>query len=340
MADPARIAHLRGLEGHLHSRIIGQEHVLPRVAAVFGSGECGIADPARPKGSLLLAGPTGSGKSETFKCAVEYSLGADQIIPFDMSEYQDKSAVNRLLGTSRDDPGLLGQALLARPTGALFFDEMDKAYPALLDVFLQILWDGRVTVATGQTFTFGNYYVGLATNIGGAEAMRMEHSSATRVEQAVIRRLRESLRPEFFGRLDEVLVFRKLTPDGQRRICALEVAREANRLKHLGFDLEVSREALEFLVREGFDPQLGARPLRKTVERQLKDAVRRDLFATGLGRGRLIVDSPASRLRLVEHSTPAKATDLEAVRSKAACPAGQVLMSGPREARSANNGTA
>lgn len=289
MADPARIAHLRGLEAHLCARIIGQDHVLPRVAAVFGSGECGIADPSRPRGSLLFAGPTGSGKSETFKCAVEYALGPGKIIPFDMSEYQDQSAVNRLLGEGRDDPGLLGRALLAHPSGALFFDEMDKAYPALLDIFLQILWDGRVTVATGQTFTLGNYYVGLATNIGGAEAMRMERSSATRVEQAVIRCLRERLRPEFFGRLDEVLVFRKLTPDGQRRICTLEIAREAIRLKHLGFDLEMSREALEFLVREGFDPQLGARPLRKTVERQLKDAVRRDLFVTGLGCGRVIV---------------------------------------------------
>lgn len=299
MADASRISHLSGLEAHLGSRIIGQEHVLPRVAAVFGSGECGMADPARPKGSLLFAGPTGSGKSETFRCAVEYSLGPGQVIPFDMSEYQDKSAVTRLLGAGRDDPGLLGQALLNHPSGALFFDEMDKAYPPLLDVFLQILWDGRVTVATGQTFTFRNYYVGLATNIGGAEAMRMEHSSVHRVEQAVMRRLRESLRPEFFGRLDEVLVFRKLTPDGQRRICVLEVERETKRLKNLGFDLEVTRDALEFLVREGFDPQLGARPLRKAVERQLKDAVRRDLFATGLGRGRVIV--AGSRLT-IEHS--------------------------------------
>lgn len=135
----------------------------------------------------------------------------------------------------------------------------------------------------------------------------MEHSSATRVEQAVLRRLRESMRPEFFGRLDEVLVFRKLSPDAQRRICDLEVLRETNRLRSLGFDLEVTREAMEFLVREGFHPQLGARPLRKTVERQLKDAVVRDLFATGLGHGRLVVDSPASRLRLVKHSSPAEA---------------------------------
>ena len=297
MADAARIAYLSGLEAHLASRIIGQEHVLSRVAAVFGRGECGIADPARAKGSLLFAGPTGTGKSETFKCAVEYSLGTDQVIPFDMSEYQDKSAVNRLLGEGRDDPGLLGRALLAHPVGALFFDEMDKAYPPLLDIFLQILWDGRVTVATGQTFSFGNYYVGLATNIGGAEAMRMAHSSPIRVEQAVLRRLRECLRPEFFGRLDEVLVFQKLSADAQRRICDLEVRRETSRLRVVGYDLEVSREALELLMREGFHPHLGARPLRKTVERQLQDAVVRSLFASGSARGTLVPERGQSSLR-------------------------------------------
>ncbi len=296
MTDPARIAHLRGLEAHLRSCIVGQEHVLPRVAAVFGRGECGMADPARPRGSLLFAGPTGSGKSETFKCAVEYALGSEKILTFDMSEYQDMSAVHRLLGQDRADPGLLGRALLAHSSGALFFDEMDKACPSLLDVFLQILWDGRVTVATGQTFYFGNYYVGFATNIGGAEAMRMEHSSAARVEQAVLRRLREGLRPEFFGRLGEVLVFQKLSSDAQRQICSLEVHRETSRLRNLGYDLEVSREAMEFLMREGFHPQLGARPLRKMVERQLQDAVVRKLYASGSGCGLVVQEAGAPRL--------------------------------------------
>ncbi|MBP6505960.1 MAG: ATP-dependent Clp protease ATP-binding subunit [Opitutaceae bacterium] len=300
MIDPARIEQLRGLEAHLRSRIIGQDHLLPRVAAVFGSGECGIVDPARPRGSLLFAGPTGSGKSETFKCAVEYALGPGKLVAFDMSEYQDELAVHRLLGQGRDDPGLLGRALIAHPDGALFFDEMDKAWVSLLDVFLQILWDGRVTVATGQTFHFGNYYVGFATNIGGAEAMRMAHSSATRVEQAVLRRLRECLRPELFGRLDEVLVFQKLTSDAQRRICELEVRRETSRLCGVGYDLEISREAMEFLVREGFHPQLGARPLRKMVERQLQGAVVRRLYASGSGCGMVVRDASGSGLMIAQ----------------------------------------
>lgn len=298
MVDPARIAYLRGLEAHLASRIIDQEQVMPRLAAVFTRGEMGIADPARPRGSVLLAGPTGSGKSESFRCAVDYALGPGKLIAFDMSEYQDKTAVAKLLGENRDDPGLLGQALLAHPDGALFFDEMDKAFRSLLDVFLQILWDSRVTVATGQTFVFGNYYVGFGTNIGGVEAMRMEHSSATRIEQAVLRRLRESLRPEFLGRVDETLVFRKTSPEGNRKICMLEIEREAARLRQVGFDLSVTREALEFLVREGFDPHLGARPLRKTVERQLQNAITRDLFISGYGQGKVICDPSVPRLMI------------------------------------------
>lgn len=300
MADLSRTARLRDLEAHLASCIIEQDQVLSRLASVFTRGEMGVVDPCRPRGSVLMAGPTGTGKSESFARAVDYALGPGKLIPFDMSEYQDKTAVNRMLGQDRGDPGLLGQALLAHPSGALFFDELDKACPSLLDLFLQILWDGRVTVATGQTFTFGHYYVGMATNIGGAEAMRMEHSSATRVEQAVLRRLRESLRGEFFVRVDEVLVYRRLSPDGQRRICALEVERETRRLAALGHALEVSGEAIEFLVREGFHPQLGARPLRRTVERQLQDAVVRELFRRGVARGRVVPDPESNRLTIAQ----------------------------------------
>lgn len=302
MADSTRIAHLARLEPHLRERIIGQDHILPRLAAPFAAGESGLADPARCRGSFLLAGPTGSGKSESFKCAVDYALGPGKLIPFDMSEYQDDSAVARLLGADRDDAGLLGQQLLKHSSGALFFDEMDKAYPPLLDVFLQILWDGRITTATGRTFTFENFYIGLATNIGGAEAMRMSHSNATQVEQVVLRCLHQRLRPEFFARVDEVLVFQKLSSDAQRRICGLEINRETDRLRSIGYDLAVSREALEFLVREGFHPQFGARPLRKTVERQLRNAITRDLFTSGYGRGLLVVDPAAPRLAIAPNS--------------------------------------
>lgn len=296
MAEPATIARLRGLEAHLRTRIVEQDHVLSRVAGVFSRGELGVADPALPRGSLLLAGPTGTGKSETFITAVDYAFGPGHLVTFDMSEYQDRTAVLKFLGEDRNDPGLLGRALLAHPHGALFFDEMEKAHAPLLSVFLQMLWDGRITVATGQTFSLSSYYLGFGTNLGGAEAMRMERSKFSSVEQTVLGRLRSSLAPEFLGRIDEIMVFQRLSPDAQRRICALMVQRETERLKSLGYDLAVSREALEFLVQEGFHPQHGARRLRKTVERQLQDAVVQSLCAAGNACGWVGVDTQGPRL--------------------------------------------
>lgn len=296
-----RIAHLRGLEAHLRARIRGQDHLLPRIAAAFCRGALGLAAPDRPRGSLLLVGPTGTGKSEVFTCATDYVFGPGHLVTFDLSEYQDRSAVNKLLGEDRSDSGLLGRALQNLPSGGLLFDEIEKAHPLVMDLFLQVLWRGAITVATGQSCSFGQYVVGFASNIGAADAMRMAHSRFASIEQATLRRLEQTLRPELVGRLDEKLVFARLNPSVQEEICVLEVQRETERLRGLGYDLTVSREAMEFLVREGFHPHLGARPLRKTVERQLQDAVLRGLFARGLASGRIEVDTSQRRLRLAHH---------------------------------------
>lgn len=291
-----RITHLRGLESHLRGRIRGQDHLLPGVAAAFVRGGLDLTSPERPRASFLFVGPTGTGKSETFVCATDYVFGPGHIVTFDMSEYQDRSSIKRLLGESRDDSGLLGRAMEAVVEGGILFDEMEKAHPLILDVMLQILWTGRVTVATGETFRFGPYFIGFTSNVGSADAMRMKYSKFTSVEQAVLRKVERTLRPEIVGRIDEKRVFAPLGPEVQREICALEVARETERLRGLGYDLEVSCEAMEFLVREGFHPQLGARPLRKTVERQMQDAIVRELFATGGPSGRLVPDSQVRRL--------------------------------------------
>jgi ATP-dependent Clp protease ATP-binding subunit ClpA len=296
MIEPDRIAHLRGLDAHLRANLRGQDHLLPRVAAAFARAALAIPDAEKPGASLLLVGPTGTGKTETFGCACEYVYGRDRMKTFDMSEYQDRSAVNKLLGENREDPGLLGRALAALRSGGLLFDELEKAHPLVLDLFLQILWRGCITVATGETFALGPYVVGFTSNLGAAEAMRMAHSRFASIEQAVLRRVELSLRPEFIGRLDEKLVFARLGPDVQREICALEVARETKRLRGLGYDLEVSHQALEFLIVEGFHPNFGARPLRKAVERQLQDAVVRELLAAGRGAGLLVPDQASRRL--------------------------------------------
>ncbi len=298
MVDPGRLAHLRGLEAHLSARIRGQDHLVPRLAAGFCRAALSLPDSDRPAGSFLLVGPTGTGKSLSFELACAYTFGPGRLVTFDLSEYQDGSAVNKLLGEHRADPGLLGRALDGLPAGGLLFDEIEKAHPLVMDLFLQILWRGCITVATGRTYRMGTYVIGFTSNIGAFDAMRMVRSTFASVEHATLRRIEQALRPELVGRFDEMLVFARLSPAVQAEICSLEVKHETDRLRALGYDLNLTREALEFLLREGFHPQLGARPMRKTVERHLQDAVVRELFLSGVVRGRVVPDLAAQRLMI------------------------------------------
>jgi len=288
MTDPrSRLERLRGLEPHLRARIRGQDHLLPRVAGALSRGELGLAARSRPRGSFLFIGPTGTGKTELVLCFSDYLFGPGAVCRFDMSEYQNTSSVERLLGADATDSGLLGGALSRVPRGTLLFDEMEKAHPRVLDLFLQMLDAGRITLATGETKSLVDYYVVFTSNLGAAEAMRMEQSSRASIEAAVLRRVAQEVRPELVGRIDEKLVFARLAPEVQREICALLVNAEVTRLRGVGFDLQITREAMEFLLREGYDARFGARPMRRAVERHIQGAVVRDLFASGLGVGRV-----------------------------------------------------
>jgi ATP-dependent Clp protease ATP-binding subunit ClpB len=295
----ARIERLRNLEAHLLQNIRGQDHVIARVAPALVRGELGLSDPSRPRASFLFVGPTGTGKSELASVFSGYLFGPDHLMAFDMSEYQNKESVEKMLGADRSDAGLLGKALSAHGRGTLLFDEMEKAHPEVLDLFLQILWHGRITVAAGQTFSLKNYYVVFTSNIGAADAMRMERSSAATIEESVQRRVRQRLRPELVGRIDEIVVFSRLSPDVQREICSLLIGREIARLrKNGGYQLEADERILEFLIREGYDPHYGARPMQRAVSRHIQDAVVRALFERGTAHGRIDVDG--RRLRISE----------------------------------------
>lgn len=280
---------LRRLETHLRSRLRGQDHLLPQAAAAFQRGELGLACSGRPKGSFLLVGPTGTGKTELILVGGEYLFGPGQVIRFDLSDFAREDAVELFLGFNADDRGAFGRAMFGHSRGIVLFDELEKAHHRLWDIFLQLLDPGHVTLATGERIALAGFYVAFSSNIGGAEAMRMEHSRFASVEQMVLRLVGQTLRPEFVGRIDEKWVFRRLMPDVQREICALRVAEETARLRGLGYDLSVSPAALEFLVREGFHPHLGARPLRQAVERHLRNAVVQELLARGVCRGMIVV---------------------------------------------------
>jgi ATP-dependent Clp protease ATP-binding subunit ClpB len=267
------LSKLRNLESHLKSNIKGQNHILPRICSVLQRGELNLAHPNRPKGSLLFVGPTGVGKTEITIAFTEYLCGSDHLHRFDMSEFQNQSSVGLLLGNSASETGMLGRALAQHDRGTLLFDEMEKAHPLVLDLFLQILDAGRITLANGETRNLNNYYIVFTSNIGAGEAMRMESSAFATIERTVLRRVDQVLRPELVARISEKLVFNRLPYAIQREICELMIGREVQRLNGLGHNLNIEADTVETLVREGFHRTLGARPMRNTVDRFLQERV-------------------------------------------------------------------
>lgn len=295
--DVASAEKLRGLAAHLAASIKGQDRGLPRVVSVLQRGELGVTHPGRPKGSFLFVGPTGVGKTETTKAFSRYLFDAEPI-SFDMSEYQLQSSVEKLIGGSRDDPGLLGRALRGVTKGTVLFDEVEKAHTLVLDLFLQILWEGRITLATGEVVNFCPFYVVFTSNIGSTETMRMENAPFASVERTVRMRVGEALRPELVGRMNEIVAFARLDYAAQRAICEAMIEEEIARLGALGHCLRCEASTVEFLVREGYHRTLGARPMRGCVERFIQDAVTTRLLAGQKAFGRLSADTIGRRLQI------------------------------------------
>ena len=294
--QPETLSKLQLLEAHLRERIRGQNHVLPRIVSVLQRGELGITKPERPKGSFLLLGPTGVGKTEVTLAFTSFLLSAQHVFRFDMSEYQTQERLPLLLGSSASERGMLAMVYERSRVGTLLFDEIEKAHPRVLDLSLQILDAARVTIATGETLDLSGYYVVFTSNIGSAELLNLQHSSPATLERHVLTRAQQSLRPEIYARITEKLVFHRLSYDHQLEIAQLMLSRELTFLRERGYDLETDVSVLPFLVRHGFHPKLGARPMRDAVEKFIGDAVATDVLTEGKGSGRLMVDESANCL--------------------------------------------
>jgi ATP-dependent Clp protease ATP-binding subunit ClpA len=274
-----RLEHLRHLEAYLHEQIRGQDHVMPSVVSVLQRGELGLTKAGRPRGSFLFLGPTGVGKTELSIAFTRYLFGNDKLFRFDMSEYQTQESLGILLGGRIGEVGLLGMARAKSATGTLLFDEIEKAHPRVLDLFLQILDAARVTMASGETLDLSGFYIVFTSNIAASEILNLQHSSFATMERHVLAKAQQSLRPELYARVTEKLVFKRLSYDVQMEVARLHIGREVSFLRDKDFDLTVGHSVVSFLMQRGFHPRLGARPLRDTIEKYLRGAVADALLA-------------------------------------------------------------
>lgn len=271
--DSHKLTNLQELDVLLPREIRGQSHTIPRIVSAVRRGELGLTKPSRPRGSFLLLGPTGVGKTETVVVTTNHVFGDGKLFRFDMSEFQNQEALGLLLGARLGEIGYLGAVRERAAEGSLLFDEAEKAHPRVLDILLQLLDAARLTVATGQTLDFSGFYVWLTSNIGSAELMSLQHSNEATLERHVLTRAQQALRPEIFARVNEKLVFHRLSYEHQLEIAEKFLAREIEFLAARGHRIELDKTALPFLVRKGFHPKLGARPMRDAVEKLVGDAV-------------------------------------------------------------------
>jgi ATP-dependent Clp protease ATP-binding subunit ClpC len=271
------------LEEELHARIVGQDEAVQAVAEAVRRSRAGLGDPNRPVGSFLFLGPTGVGKTELARALAEALFGdEDLMVRFDMSEFQERHTVSRLVGAppgyvGYEEAGQLTEQMRRRPYSVLLFDEIEKAHPDVFNILLQILDDGRLTDAQGRTVDFKHAVVIMTSNIGADRIQQFARQGGDfdELKEELMELLRGNFRPEFINRIDEIIVFRALSEEQLLDITRLLLDRLNRRLRAQRIEVEFSEEAVRLLAREGYDPEFGARPLRRTIQRLVENELSR-----------------------------------------------------------------
>ena len=296
-------AKLLRMEEVLHERVIGQEQAIVSMSDAIRRARAGLKDPKRPIGSFIFLGPTGVGKTELAKALSEYLFDDEEaMIRLDMSEYQERHTVSRLVGSppgyvGYDEGGGLTELVRRRPYRVILFDEIEKAHPDVFNTLLQILDDGRLTDGHGRTVDFRNTVIVMTSNLGtgaqekatlGFTQRSEEAGNQDEVRASVDRALREHFRPEFLNRIDDIIIFEPLTRPELAQIVDLLSAEVHERLADRNVDFELTEAARAALVDEGYDPEYGARPLRRTVERRVENELARRILAGEFEEGQCI----------------------------------------------------
>jgi ATP-dependent Clp protease ATP-binding subunit ClpC len=285
---------LLGLEEHLHERVVGQEEAVRVVADAVLRSRAGLASPDRPIGSFLFLGPTGVGKTELARALAEALFGSEErMVRLDMSEYQERHTVSRLVGAppgyvGHEEAGQLTEVVRRHPYSLLLLDEVEKAHPDVFNILLQVLDDGRLTDSQGRTVDFTNTVIVMTSNLGSEAIVRRgagigfgaggaDADEEARREQ-ILRPLRDHFRPEFLNRIDEIVVFHQLTGEQLRRITDLLLEKTRRLLHAQGVGVEFADGAVDWLAERGYEPEYGARPLRRTIQREVDNQLSRLLL--------------------------------------------------------------
>ncbi|WP_079102220.1 ATP-dependent Clp protease ATP-binding subunit [Streptomyces sp. TP-A0356] len=313
---------LMKLEELLHQRVIGQDQAVTAVAQAVRRGRAGMGDPKRPTGSFLFLGPTGVGKTELAKALAELLFGdPDRMIRFDMSEFQEKHTVSRLVGSppgyvGYEEAGQLTEAVRRKPYSVVLFDEVEKAHPDVFNLLLQVLDDGRLTDAQGRTVDFRNTVLIMTSNIASKHIL--DHTGdIEEIRDDLMAELHAHFRPEFLNRIDEVIIFHSLGREDLVRIVDLLLEGTRRRLHAQGVQLEVTDPAKEWLADRGYQPEFGARPLRRTIQMELDNRLSNMLLDGTLSPGdTVIADVMEDELTLsLKAKTPEEQAELEAKRA-------------------------
>jgi len=282
------------LDSELHKKVVGQDEGVTKVTEAIIRSKAGIKDPNRPIGSFLFLGPTGVGKTQLAK-ALAYTLFDDEanMVRIDMSEYMEKFSVSRLIGAppgyvGYEEGGQLTEAVRRKPYSVVLFDEIEKAHPDVFNVLLQVLDDGRITDSLGRTVDFKNTILIMTSNIGAdalLQGITPEGEISEEAKDYVMQALRASFRPEFLNRLDETILFKPLTESDMAHIAGMIIEDLNKRLADRELSISVTDEALLFIAHNGYEPQYGARPLKRYIQKEVETLVAKLILSDTLSHG-------------------------------------------------------